>query len=144
MKFYDKIGDRDGGCINMEKLLVLGDGLEMINKLDGLGIKAQYLDLRRNHETAEIMDIYEVVAPELCAVVRDEISAIAPDRIVVIGASEEYRWDATIVCRLFGQFNSWLNQRQNKFGKTVLNIAGKEVELIAIDDLSDWDLAHEG
>lgn len=127
----------------MEKLLVLGDGLELKDVLAKKGIDADYMDLRRGHDSGEIMDIYEVVAPELCAVVREEIAALAPDRIVVIGASAEYRWDATIVCRLFGQFNSWMNQRQNPFGKTTLSIAGKDVELTAIDSLEDWDFAHE-
>ena len=128
----------------MEKLLVLGDGMGVVNSLNDKGIVAQYLDLRRGHETQEIMEIYEVVAPELCALVRDEITAYAPDRIVVVGASADYRWDATIVCRLFGQFNSWNTQRQNRFGKTVISVAGKDVELIAIDSMDDWDRAHEG
>lgn len=127
----------------MLKLLVLGDGLEIKDELVKMGIQADYIDLRKGHDSEEIMDIYEVIAPELCAVVRDEISHLAPDRIVVVGASADYRWDGTIVTRLFGQFNSWNNQRQNKFGKTVIQVAGKDVEVTAIDSLEDWAIAHE-
>ena len=128
----------------MERLLVLGDGKELQTTLLNKGVTFDYIDLRKGVEASEIMDIYETLHPEYIAELRSEIAAVNPDRMVVVGASDEYRWDGTIVCRIYGQFNSWNGQRGNKFGKTVLNVNGKEVGLIALDSVDDWDLAHEG
>ena len=90
-----------------EKLLVLGDGPGLKNVLEEKGIDAHYIDLRKSYESEQIMDIYEVIAPEMCGVVREEILSLNPDKIVGVGRSKDYLWDATIVARLFGQFNSW-------------------------------------
>lgn len=127
-----------------EKLLVLGDGPELKESLLKHDILAQYIDLRKGHESDEIMDIYEVVAPEMCGVVRQEILSMSPDKIVVVGRSKDYLWDATIVARLFGQFNSWNSQRENDFGHTVVKVGDKSVSLFAIESLEDWKYTDEG
>lgn len=126
-----------------EKILIIGDGLEASEALASLGVDYEYIDLRKGVGSNEIMDIYETLHPEMISSLRAEIEALAFDRIVVIGASEEYRWNATIVTRIFGQFNSWLGQYQNPFAKTVIQVKGKDVPLIAIDKIEDWGMAHE-
>ncbi len=126
-----------------ENLLVLGDGPELQADLVKHEIKAQYIDLRKGYESNGIMDIYEVVAPELCGVVRQEILSINPDKIVVVGRSKDYLWDATIVARLFGQFNSWHTQWEDDFGHTVIKVGDKSVSLYAIESLKDWAYTDE-
>ena len=126
-----------------ENLLVLGDGPELQTDLVKHEIKAQYIDLRKGYESNGIMDIYEVVAPELCGVVRQEILSINPDKIVVVGRSKDYLWDATIVARLFGQFNSWHTQWEDDFGHTVIKVGDKSVSLYAIGSLKDWAYTDE-
>lgn len=126
-----------------EKLLVLGDGPELKEALLSNGIDAQYIDLRRSYESDEIMDIYEIVAPEMCGVVREEIISISPDKIVGVGRSKDYLWDATIIARLFGQFNSWHGQWENDFGHTLIKVDGKSVPLYAIASLEDWEYTNE-
>ena len=90
-----------------ENLLVLGDGPELQADLVKHEIKAQYIDLRKGYESNGIMDIYEVVAPELCGVVRQEILSINPDKIVVVGRSKDYLWDATIVAYAIESLKDW-------------------------------------
>ncbi|CAM4314787.1 hypothetical protein H9L01_10300 [Erysipelothrix inopinata] len=122
-----------------KKYLVLADGeIGTVNLENYLTY-----DLRQGHKSKEIMDIYEVENPALCSTVREWIISHEPDAIIVVGRSEEYLWVATIVARLFGQFNSWNEQRSNPFGKTVIKVAGKDVELIAIESLSDWGYVDE-
>ena len=126
-----------------EKILVLGDGLELREKLDGLNLNYDYIDLRKGIVANEIMDIYETLHPEMISALRSEIEQLQFDRIVVIGASAEYRWNGTIVTRIFGQFNSWLGQYQNPFAKTVIQIKGHDVPVLVIDKIEDWGMAHE-
>lgn len=126
-----------------EKILVLGDGLDLVPSIEKLGINFEYIDLRKGIEADEIMDIYETKHPEMIKSLRSEIESKTFDRIVVVGVSSEYRWLATIVTRTFGQFNSWLGQYQNPFAKTVISVDGKDVPLVAIDKLEDWDYTHE-
>ena len=126
-----------------EKILVLGDGLELREKLDGLNLNYDYIDLRKGIVASEIMDIYETLHPEMISALRSEIEQLQFDRIVVIGASAEYRWNGTIVTRIFGQFNSWLGQYQNPFAKTVIQIKGHDVPVLVIDKIEDWGMAHE-
>lgn len=126
-----------------EKILVLGDGLDLVPSIEKLEINFEYIDLRKGIEADEIMDIYETKHPEMIKSLRSEIESKTFDRIVVVGVSSEYRWLATIVTRTFGQFNSWLGQYQNPFAKTVISVDGKDVPLVAIDKLEDWDYTHE-
>lgn len=126
-----------------EKILVLGDGLELREKLDGLNLNYDYIDLRKGIVANEIMDIYETLHPEMISALRSEIEQLQFDRIVVVGASAEYRWNGTIVTRIFGQFNSWLGQYQNPFAKTVIQIKGHDVPVLVIDKIEDWGMAHE-
>ena len=90
------------------------------------------------------MDIYETLHPEMISELRADIESKDFDSILVVGASAGYRWNATIVTRIFGQFNSWLGQYSNPFGKTVIKVKGKDVPLLAIDKLEDWAMANEG
>ena len=126
-----------------EKLLVLGDGPGLKNVLEEKGIDAHYIDLRKSYESEQIMDIYEVIAPEMCGVVREEILSLNPDKIVGVGRSKDYLWDATIVARLFGQFNSWHTQWEDDFGHTVIKVGDKSVPLYAIESLEDWEYTNE-
>lgn len=126
-----------------ETVLVLGDGLNLQDQLDHLNINYKYIDLRKGVEANEIMDIYETLHPEMIGALRAEIESLDFDRIVVIGASEEYRWNGTIVTRIFGQFNSWLGQYGNAFGQTVIQVKGKDVPVLVIDRIEDWGIADE-
>lgn len=126
-----------------EKLLVIGDGEKPVLDLDEKAVGYEYIDLRKGVVADEIMDIYETLHPEMIQSLRAEIESLDFDRIVVIGASEEYRWNATIVTRIFGQFNSWLGQYQNPFAKTVIQIKGKDIPLVAIDKIEDWNFVNE-
>lgn len=126
-----------------EKLLVIGDGEKPVLDLDKKAVGYEYIDLRKGVVADEIMDIYETLHPEMIQSLRAEIESLDFDRIVVIGASEEYRWNATIVTRIFGQFNSWLGQYQNPFAKTVIQIKGKDIPLVAIDKIEDWNFVNE-
>ena len=126
-----------------KQYLVLGDGPAPIKQLDDLGIQYHYIDLRKGIESDEIMTIYETMHPEMIGALREEILALSFDTIVVVGVSSEYRWNATIIARIFGQFNSWLGQYGNPFGHTVLNVQGKQVPLIALDSYDDWRYTHE-
>lgn len=99
------------------------------------------LDLRKTELTVkELMNVYEQIEPQLIVELRKEILEINPDEIIVVGDSEEYRWLGTIICRIFGQFNSWNGQRKNPFGVTVLSLNGKPVKTYAIDTLTDIHL----
>ena len=126
-----------------ENLWVLGSGPELKDELLKHDIGAQYIDLRKGHDSDEIMDIYEQIAPEMCAVVRQEILSINPDKIVVVGRSKDYLWDGTIVARLFGQFNSWHTQWEDDFGHTVIKVGDKSVSLYAIESIKDWNYTDE-
>ncbi|QIK69970.1 hypothetical protein G7062_06565 [Erysipelothrix sp. HDW6C] len=121
------------------KILVVGDGMNIAEEAKKKENVTEYLTLRRGHEdVSDIMEIFEVVEPSQVAVIRDEIKSIDPDKIVVVGRLDGYVWLGTVICRFFGQFNSWNEQRENPYGKTTLNINGKPVELIAIESLDDW------
>lgn len=126
-----------------KKLLVISDGVEITSKLDSMNLDYQYIDLRKGVKSNEIMDIYETLHPEMIKDLRAEIEGLDFEEIVVIGASEEYKWNATIVTRIFGQFNSWLGQYQNDFGKTVIQVNGKDIPLTAINTIEDWSYVNE-
>lgn len=126
-----------------ERILVLGDGQDLVEDLQELNLDFAYIDLRKGIQANEIMDIYESLHPEMITSLRSEIETYDFDRIVVVGKSAEYRWNGTIVTRIFGQFNSWLGQYQNPCGKTVIKVKGNETPLIAIDSMSDWSLVNE-
>lgn len=127
-----------------KKILILSDGLEIVKDLEKLDLNFEYIDLRKGVEASEIMDIYETLHPEMISELRADIESKDFDSILVVGASAGYRWNATIVTRIFGQFNSWLGQYSNPFGKTVIKVKGKDVPLLAIDKLEDWAMANEG
>ena len=121
------------------KTLIVSDGL--LN-LEGLKLAGEvcHIDLRKNEDaSSNLMDMYESLKPEMIGVLREEIKALAPTRIVALGRLDGYVWNGTVVCRCFGQFNSWNGQRENAFGKTTLMIDGNAVELVAIESLNDWN-----
>lgn len=122
----------------MSQKIVIG-GKGELELLDVAPVHADYLDLSWGYDVEELMDIYEVIDPDKCRDVRDRLIALEPDVIVVIGKSPGYRWNATVIARLFGQFTSWRNQTEQPYGKTVIPIAGKEVVLYAIASLDGWD-----
>lgn len=122
------------------KTFIFGDGNGNESKFAELTDTHQYYDLRKGHDEVEVlMDLYESIHPEYIQTVREAILAFEPEQIVVIGRMEGYVWLGTIISRIFGQFNSWNNQRENAFGKTILTIQGKEVPLYTIESLEDWN-----
>lgn len=119
----------------MSKLLVIA---QKELDLSFLSDDYTYLNMREPKDVENLMDVYEQIEPERCSVKRKEIEAINPDRIIVIGELEGYKWLATIVCRLFGKFNSWVGQYENDFGETEIVVNGKTVPLLAFKSVSDW------
>lgn len=121
------------------KTLIVSDG--PLN-LEGLNLEGEvvHIDMRKGEDASNnLMDMYESLKPAMIGALREEIKAVAPSRIVALGRLEGYVWNGTVVCRCFGQFNSWNGQRENAFGKTVLSIDGKPVELVAIESINDWN-----
>ena len=91
----------------MLNLLIIGDGpcdLPFVKE------DYKYIDLRDDDRCNNLMDVFEKENPERIKELREEIQRLDPERIVVLGELEGYRWLGTIVCRCFGQFNSWLGQ----------------------------------
>lgn len=120
------------------KVLVVTDGpldLSIIQTSDEL----VHIDLRGNeNKDINLMDLYEFEKPELIGPLRERVQSIAPDKIVSIGKLQGYGWNGTVICRCFGQFNSWLGQFENPYGKTILTINGKHVPTFALNEISDW------
>lgn len=123
------------------KILVVGDGhMEISNFLSSEHF-VEYLDLRGSEDSnINLMDLYESVKPELIGNLRNEIINRSPEMIVSVGGLEGYGWTGTVVCRSFGQFNSWLGQYGNPIGKTVLKVDGRDVPMVALTDVEDWNL----
>lgn len=119
----------------MSKLLVIA---EKELDLSFLTVDYTYLNMREPKDVVNLMDVYETIEPERCDIMRKEIETIAPDKIVVIGELEGYKWLATIVSRLFGRFNSWLGQYDADHGETEIVINGKTVPLFAFKSVEDW------
>lgn len=117
------------------KVLLAGNGPLLDDKYKVENVK--YIDLTKGYDSEEVMEIYEQIDPAQCSVLRNEILNYEPDLIIGVGVSKEYKWDATIIARVFGQFTSWHNQWKNAFGKTVLKVGDKDVELYAFDSLAD-------
>lgn len=118
-------------------ILVCYDDLNV--KVKELQEGEQALNLRiTDVENQELLEIYESSEPDKIAILRDKINEINPDEIIVIGRSEGYRWLGTLVCRIYGQFNSWLGQYENRMGVTTLKINNKEVTVKAYDTIEDW------
>ncbi|CAM3585468.1 hypothetical protein ERUR111494_01395 [Erysipelothrix urinaevulpis] len=124
----------------MRKLLVIADGPLDLSFLDE---PFDTIDLRDDDKNVDLMDLYETIEPSKIKELREKIELMDPKDIVVVGELEGYRWVATIVCRCFGQFNSWLGQYENDHGKTKLNINGNDVNLLAIDTIKDWGYIDE-
>lgn len=123
------------------KILVVGDGPINEEELVSLGNEIEYLDLRRGlEEGTNLLDSYQDSHPELIPGVRNTIKDINPDKIVVLGRLEGYLWVGTVVCRFFGQFNSWLDQWHNPYGITEIMVGERKVKLYAIESLADWSV----
>ena len=124
----------------MLNLLIIGDGpcdLPFVKE------DYKYIDLRDDDRSNNLMDVFEKENPERSKELREEIQRLAPEKIVVLGELEGYRWLGTIVCRCFGQFNSWLGQYENDYGKTVLKINDREVPLLAMNSVDEWRMYYE-
>lgn len=126
------------------KYLVLANGLDVKQRLIEMGVECNFIDLSFGKKVDEVMPFYETENPEYIERLRKLIESYAPRKIVVIGKSEGYRWDGTVVCRVFGQFNSWLGQYDDAFGRTTLSILERPSELTAIDYVEDWHYVTEG
>ncbi len=122
------------------KILIAGKGL--LDKND-LPLNAEYIDMSYGYEVDELMDLYEKIKPELCDSLRKAVTKGQYDRIVGLGESMEYKWNATVIARLFGQFTSWHGQWKNPYGKNTLTINGKKTDIYAIRDLNDYNLYVE-
>lgn len=122
-------------------VLICYDGMKMV--VEG---KTPYLTLNLRLDesvTHELMDVYETENPSLIGVLRTRLEEISPDVIVVIGESDEYRWLATVVCRVYGQFSSWRHQFDKPIGKTSLKIGNKTVTVYALSSLFQLEKLHE-
>ena len=124
----------------MSKLLVIA---EKDLKLPFIKEKYHFIKLRQKGDVDHMMEVFEMQDTHRIVSLREKIERFNPKSIVVIGKLKDYRWLATIVCRIFGQFNSWMGQYDSTYGKTSLKINGKDVEILAFDNLEDWKVYYE-
>lgn len=125
------------------KILVVGDGELDLSIFQKQNKDVLYLNLREGLEKdSNLLDSYQDDHPDLIPKVRHQINQIAPDKIVALGRLEGYLWVGTVICRFFGQFNSWIDQWSNPYGVTELKVADKLIKLYAIKSLEDWSVTE--
>lgn len=124
----------------MSRLLVVAENNV---KLPFVKEKYDFIKLRRKGDMDHMMEVFEYQDTQRIISTREKIEKMNPSRIVVIGKLKDYRWLATIICRVFGHFNSWIDQFESKHGQTKIKINGEAVELLAFDSVADWRAFYE-
>lgn len=119
----------------MSRLLVVSENNV---KLPFVKEKYDFIKLRRKGDMDHMMEVFEYQDTHRIVSTREKIEKLNPSRIVVLGKLKDYRWLATVICRIFGHFNSWIDQFDSKSGKTTIKINGEDVELLAFDNAEDW------
>lgn len=124
----------------MGKLLVVA---ENNMKLPFLKEKYHFIKLRKKGDVDHMLEVFEMQDTQRLISLKEKIEKFNPKSIVVIGKLKDYRFLATIVCRIFGQYNSWIGQFNQSYGETTLKINGDDVQILAFDTLEDWRKYYE-
>lgn len=124
----------------MGRLLVIA---ENNIKMPFLKERYDFIKLRRKGDVGHMMEVFEFQDSYRIISTKDKIEKMKPERIVVVGKLKDYRWLAQVICRVFGQWSSLVEQFKDPYGKTSVQINGKEVELLAFDNVDDWRKYYE-
>lgn len=137
---YVKVSIAKIGGFVMSELLIISD-----EELDLSFIDRDYdfLNIRKDGDWDHMMKVFEEQDPSRTDSVREAIKQFDPQEIIVIGEMEEYGWLATIITSMFGKFNAWLGQYDNRIGKTEINVNNRNVPLLALYSIEDWSQYNE-
>ena len=123
----------------MNKLLIISDKTLDLSLIDE---NYDFINLRQTSDGDDLMAVYSE-NPERASLLRKEIEALKPSRILVIGEMGEYIWLATVLSSLFGKFNAWLGQYEQEHASTQVMVAGKETPMLAMKNLDDLNVYKE-
>lgn len=123
----------------MNKLLIISDREQNLGFVEE---KYDFINIHLPSDKELLIHVFEHDS-ERTKKLRKEIENHEPSRILVIGEMGEYIWLATVITSLFGKFNAWLGQYDQEYGKTSLNVKGKEVPLLALKTVEDYKIYKE-